>query len=331
MKKIVAFLLAAVLMYSYTGAFAGAVFTQNAYMGFKGEELTIRVTYDGKDRAKVLTICDENGTVIGERELSSAKGYWNIATMLPDDAPAGQVITMYIDGVEQDTALLASETRPGYSIVRVDRDDLKIAITFDAANAASKTAEIMDVLDKYGAKCTFFVIGRYVVNNPDLVREIEARGHELAGHSWDHPDMPSLSNDQILTDFSKISEAFIEVLGHDVTLYRPPSGYSSQRDRAIARALGQEVIKWTVDSRDGFSDTSLNTVIKRVQNNVRSGDIVLMHVYGKHTIAALETLLPWYIEQGYSFVTVSDLLLQGDTIIDTDGVQQYRVSETKNQ
>ena len=303
MKKIVALLLAAVLLCACTGALAGATFTLNAYMGFKGEKLTVRVNYDGKDRAKILTICDENGVVIGQRELSSSKGYWNIETLLPADAPAGQTITMYIDGVEQDTALLAAETRPGYSIVRVDRDDKKVAITFDAANAASKTAQILDVLDKYGAKCTFFVIGRYVVNNPDLTREIEARGHELAGHSWDHPDMPSLNNDQIL----------------------------KERDRAIARALGQEVIKWTVDSRDGFQDTTLNTVIKRVQNNAGSGDIVLMHVYGKHTIAALETLIPWYQEQGFELVTVSDLLLEGDTVIDTDGVQQYRVKETENQ
>ena len=331
MKKTIAVLLAAVLMLLSVSALGDATFTLNAYMGYKGEKLSMRVSYDGKDRGKMLTICDEAGNVLGERELSSAKGYWNIETMLPADAPAGQQITMYIDGVEQDTALLASENRPGYSLVRVDRDDKKIAITFDAANAASKTAAILDVLDKYGAKCTFFVIGRYVVNNPDLTREIEARGHELAGHSWDHPEMPSLNNDQILEDFRKISEAFVEVLGHDVTLYRPPSGYSSQRDRAIARALGQEVIKWTIDSRDGFSDTTLNTVIKRVKNNVGSGDIVLMHVYGKHTIAALEELLPWYIEQGYSFVTVSDLLLEGDTIIDTDGVQQYRVKETENQ
>ncbi len=143
----------------------------------------------------------------------------------------------------------------------------------------------------------------------------------MANHSYSHPNMPDLTNDQIIADFNKSSAIFNEVLGHEPTLYRPPSGYSSQRDRAIARALGQEVIKWTVDSRDGFKDTTLNTVIKRVQNNADSGAIVLMHVYGKHTLKALETLLPWYIEQGYRFVTVSELLLMGETEIDTDGIQ----------
>jgi len=329
MKKLIALLLMLLLMVQ--AAAAEVVFTSNAYMGFAAEEMTVRVTYDGKDRGKMLSIRDESGRVLGERELNSSKGYWNIAIETTLDMAPGTQITLHLDGEDTvlDSALLALETRPGYSITRVARDDKKIAITFDAANAASKTADILDVLDKHGAKCTFFVIGRYVVNNPDLVREIEARGHELAGHSWDHPDMPSLNNDQILTDFSKISEAFVEVLGHDVTLYRPPSGYSSQRDRAIARALGQEVIKWTVDSRDGFKDTTYNTVVKRIKNNVGSGDIVLMHVYGQHTIRALEELLPWYMEQGYEFVTVSDLLLEGDTVIDTDGVQQYRTENAE--
>lgn len=325
MKRTAAFLLAMLMLFG-TSALAEITFTYNAYMGFVEEEMKIRINHDGKDGGKTLEIRDTGGTVLGEKKLSASKGYWNIDVSMPASIAPGTEITLHWQGDDTvlDTALLAVETRPGYSIVRVDREDKKIAITFDAANAASKTAEILDVLDKHGAKCTFFVIGRYVVNNPDLVREIEARGHELAGHSWDHPDMPSLNNDQILADFSKISEAFIEVLGHDVTLYRPPSGYSSQRDRAIARALGQEVIKWTVDSRDGFKDTTLNTVIKRVQNNVKSGDIVLMHVYGQHTIQALEMLLPWYMDQGFEFVTVSDLLLQGDTVIDTEGVQHLK-------
>lgn len=329
MKKIIVLLLTLLQLGSCMGALAGATFAHNAYVGFKGEKLTMLASYDGKNDGQMMTICDETGAVIGERELSSTSGFWRVDTLIPVDAPAGQTITLYINGEKQDTALLASETRPGYSVVRVDRDDKKIAITFDAANAASKTAKILDVLDKYNAKCTFFVIGRYVINNPALVREMEERGHELAGHSWNHSDMLSLTNDQILNDFSKVSAAFVEVLGHDVTLYRPPSGFSSQRDRAVARALGMEVIKWTVDSHDGFSNATLSTVIKSVQNNAGSGDIVLMHVYGKHTLAALETLLPWYMDQGYEFVTVSDLLLKGDTVIDADGVQRYRAKETE--
>ena len=307
-------------------ALAKVEFALDAFVGYVGESMNIRVTHDGTDRGKLLTVRNASGAVIAQRELTAAKGFWNIpCEPLTEDAPGTQ-ITLHLNGEDTvlDTALLAIETRPGYSITQVDRDDKKISFTFSAANGAAKTAEILDLLDKYNAKCTFFVIGRYVLNNPELTREIEARGHEVAGHSWDHPDMPSLDNDRVLKDFTRISEAFVETLGHDVRLYRPPSGYSSHRDRAIARALGLEVIKWTIDSRDGFEDTTLGAAVQRVKNKAGSGAIVLMHVYGKHTLAALETLLPWYSDQGYEFVTVSDLLLKGDTVIDEDGVQRYR-------
>lgn len=318
MKRVLLLVLALLLLCG--AAQAEVKFVNDAYMGFQGEEIKVRIYSDGKDGGKTVSIVDDNGNVLSDYTLRNGKGNWTITFTAPVGS-AGANMSLLLEGETVDTALLAAETRPGYSVTRVDRDDKKIALTFDAANAASKTMEILDVLESYGAKGTFFVIGRYVINNPEETRAIEARGHELGGHSWDHDDVTKLTNDQILKDFAMISEAFINVLGHDVNLYRPPSGYSSQRDRAIGRALGQEVIKWTVDSKDGFKDTTLNTVIKRVQNNVGSGDIVLMHVYGKHTINALNVLLPYYIEQGYEFVTVSDLLLDGNTAIDTDGVQ----------
>ena len=320
MKRIIAVMAAALTLFA--AAHAEVSFTYNAYMGFQGEEINVRIENDGKNAGETVQLRDENGNVLAQVQLIRTKGRQNVSFTVPDDA-AGHTMALWREGAEQadDTALLACETRPGYSITRVDRDDKKLAITFDSANAASKTLQILDLLDRYEAKCTFFLQGTFVKGNPDVVREIEARGHELANHSYSHPNMPDLTNDQILADFEKSFAMYEEVLGHPVSLYRPPSGYSSQRDRAIARALGQEVIKWTIDSRDGFGDTTLNTVIKRVQNHVQSGDIILMHVYGKHTIKALETLLPYYIDQGYEFVTVSDLLLAGDTIIDTDGVQ----------
>ncbi len=317
-------LAAAVLLLTGT-ACADVRFAYDAYMGFQQEETTVRIFSDGRNAGDTVYLRDETGLVLAEAVLKRGEGNQNVSFVIPEGS-AGRELSLFIGDVQEasDTALLAAETRPGYSITRVEREDKKLAITFDSANAASKTLKILDLLDQYGAKCTFFLQGTFIKTNPEVTQEIEARGHEVASHSYGHPDMPSLTNDQILRDFEKNSAVFQEVLGHEPALYRPPSGYSSQRDRAIARALGQEVIKWTIDSRDGFQDSSLNTVVKRVENNARSGDIILMHVYGKHTIAALETLLPYYAEQGYAFVTVSELLLDGETVIDTDGVQRMK-------
>ena len=320
MKKIIALVLMTAMLLG--AACADVSFTYNAYMGYQGENTAIRIENDGKNAGETVELRDDTGAILAEVTLIRSKGRQNVEITVPTGR-AAVTLSLWRSGAEapDDTVMLAAETRPGYSITRVDRDDKLISITFDSANAPSKTLQILDLLDQYEAKCTFFLQGTFLKANPDVVKEIEARGHEVANHSYSHPNMPDLTNDQIIADFNKSSAIFNEVLGHEPALYRPPSGYSSQRDRAIARALGQEVIKWTVDSRDGFQDSTLNTVIKRVQNNAGSGAIVLMHVYGKHTLKALETLLPWYIEQGYRFVTVSDLLLTGETVIDTDGIQ----------
>ena len=325
MKKLLIALLT-LLMLAQSTALAKITFTDNAYVGYVREEMKISLYYDGKNRGKTVEIRDENGLVLGSRELNSSKGYRNVSISMPASLTPGTQLSLYWQGENTplDSALLAVETRPGYAITRVDRTDKKVAITFDAANGAAKTKKILDVLDKYGAKCTFFVIGLYAENHPELVREMEDRGHELAGHGWNHPEMPDLTNDEILKDFDKVSQAFVKTLGHDVNLYRPPSGHSTRRDRAIARALGQEVIQWTVDSRDGFEGVSYDTVVNRIKRNAASGDIVLMHVYGEHTIDALEEILPWYVQQGYECVTVSDLLLKGDTLIDENGVQHSK-------
>ncbi|MBQ7455897.1 MAG: polysaccharide deacetylase family protein [Clostridia bacterium] len=319
MKKLAVTLLALLLFAGQAHAEAG--FTYKAYFSFQGEEVVVRIQNDGKHAGEMVQIRDEEGNVLVEAQLIGFQGRQNVSFISPT-GKAGVTMSIWREGADapDDTALLACETRPGYSITRVDTEEKKIAITFDSANAVSKTPKILDLLDEYGAKCTFFLQGTFVKGNPEIVREIEARGHELANHSYAHPEMPELTNDEIIADFNKSDAIFTEVLGHSVSLYRPPSGSSTQRDRAIARALGQEVIKWDIDSRDGFEDSTLNTILYRVKNNAGPGSIILMHVYGRYTLDALNILLPYYIEQGYEFVTVSDLLLEGDTYIDTDGV-----------
>jgi len=319
MKKLLASLLLALML---TGsARAEMAFLYKAYMGYQGEEITVRIGNDGKHLGEDMRLTDQDGNTLADFRVIKIKGFQNVTFTIP----AGRAgLTMCLRTPESDepiaTALLAAATRPGYCITRVDSADKKIAITFDSANAPAKTLQILDLLDRYGAKCTFFLQGTYVKANPDIAREIMSRGHEVGNHSYSHPNMPDLTNDEILRDFQKSEAIFTEVLGAPVSAYRPPSGHSTQRDRAIARALGQEVFKWDIDSRDGFSDSTLNTVVKRVQNNAVSGSIILMHVYGKHTLDALEQLLPYYIDQGYEFVTVSTLLPEGDTFIDEDGV-----------
>ena len=207
-------------------------------------------------------------------------------------------------------------------IRRVARTDRKIAITFDAASSDSSTLQIMDLLEQYDARATFFVIGRFAETHAELCKQMIARGHELASHSYEHLEMAEASAAQAYASLLHADQAIRAVNGDKTILYRPPSGISTFRDRAIAHALGSEIILWEVDSGDGFKSLTLQDVIYRTQKNLNNGGISLMHVYGSTTLNALKVLLPYYTEQGYRLVTVSELLYGQDSFIDKAGTQR---------
>ena len=206
--------------------------------------------------------------------------------------------------------LLAVDTKGADGIRQGSGDQKKIAITFDAAYGDGQLDALLDVLDKHNAKCTFFLQGDFVTAFPDLTAEIFRRGHELANHTMHHPnDVREIDNEQIYREINDCNQAIEAITGRPVTLYRPPSGYSSYRDRAISRGLGCEVILWTFDSLDGFLTTSTReTVWNAMTRQSVPGAIILMHIYGYYTPEVLDHYLPMMQAQGYSFVTVSDLM-----------------------
>ena len=122
---------------------------------------------------------------------------------------------------------------------------------------------------------------------PDLIRSIDGAGHELGNHSMHHPDMREISDAQIYHEITRCNQLIEDVTGKPVTLYRPPSGYFSYRDRGIARALGSEMILWTFDSHDGFAEAEEENVWGRMNKFSEPGAIILMHIYGKHTLPVL--------------------------------------------
>jgi peptidoglycan/xylan/chitin deacetylase (PgdA/CDA1 family) len=152
----------------------------------------------------------------------------------------------------QAKTLLFCDIPQNNAVWQVACSEKMLAITFDAANAEGNTREIMDILERYNAKATFFVIGRFAENHPELCAELIARGHELASHSYDHPDMLTINEQEAYRNLLRTDELIRGYNGNRRVLYRPQSGQSTFRDRAIARGLDSEVIRWSVDSGDGF-------------------------------------------------------------------------------
>ena len=206
----------------------------------------------------------------------------------------------------------------------VGRGDDRIALTIDAAWDADKTPFILDTLDKYNVKATFFLCGVWVKQYPDFVKEIARRGHEIGNHSLTHPHMSRMDAIAIQKELKDLDDMLEELTGRRSTLFRAPFGEYNDTVIKAAHEAGYEVIQWSRDTVDWKKDRSAQTILDGVLKKLQSGDIILCHNNGYK----IETYLPVLIEtaqqKGFTFVTVSELLLSGETSIDNNGIQQAR-------
>ena len=206
----------------------------------------------------------------------------------------------------------------------VGREDNAVALTIDAAWDADKTPFILDTLDKYNVKATFFLCGVWVKQYPDFVREIAKRGHEIGNHSLTHPHMAQMDAIAIQKELKDLDDMLEELTGRRSTLFRPPFGEYNDTVIKAAHEAGYEVIQWSRDTVDWKQDRSAQTILDGVLKKLKSGDIILCHNNGYK----IETYLPVLIEtaqqKGFRFVTVSELLLSGETSIDNNGIQQVK-------
>ena len=227
------------------------------------------------------------------------------------------VSAAYVSGARTAEVLARKRELPVYS---VDRDDGKIAISFDAAWGGEKTRKILDILDENGIQATFFLVDIWTQRFPELVREIAARGHEIGNHSTTHPKMSSLSRDKIAQELETMSANAEKLIGQRPTLFRPPYGDYNNDVVLTARQNGYEVVQWSVDSLD-WKNKGVQPLIDRATRNVKSGDIVLFHNDSQYIVEALPAVIKSYREQGLTPGPVSSVLLPGQTTIDPQGKQ----------
>jgi peptidoglycan/xylan/chitin deacetylase (PgdA/CDA1 family) len=327
MRKIILWL--ALLMLALTAtAFAAEYyrFCEPAYAGLYGRDLNLsfeRVRVGSG--AGTLYALDESGAILGQRRVDGQQKTGVIRIAITEEMPLGQTVRLVFekDGeqIQQDDCLLAADAAKRDGLRIVETDEKKIAITFDTAGGLGQLPTVLDTLDKLGIKCTFFLQGEIILKHEEWVREIHARGHELANHSMTHPDMREASNLLIHKEITRCNELIEGITGKPVTLYRPPSGYYTYRDRAIGRAMGCEMILWTFDSLDGFYDSSRERVMNALYKKSEPGAVILMHTYGRHTVSALEEYVPALQAQGYEFVTVTQIMPEGG-ILDGKGVMR---------
>ena len=226
---------------------------------------------------------------------------------------------VYLGPLNQPATAVVSVNKvlPVYS---VERDDPVVSVTFDASWGGDQTIAILDILDEYNAKATFYLVGIWVDAFPELVKEIADRGHEIGNHSDTHAHMPELSANAMRQELSALSDKVEKITGKRPTLFRAPYGDYNNQVVTVAREEGYEVVQWSVDSLD-WKNRGVQDLIQRATKNVNPGDIILFHNDSQYILDALPTILKTYQEQGFEMIKASDILLQGNTTIDVQGKQ----------
>lgn len=210
-----------------------------------------------------------------------------------------------------------------HPIYNVETQEKKLCITFDMNWGNDHTKEILDILDKYNMKATFFVIGSWISydkENENLIKEISQRGHTIGNHSNSHADFTKISRDKIKNEIDSTDEKIKNITGKDTILFRFPSG--AYNDVSLEQVWNNNhiPIQWDVDSVD-WKEQGEEIEFNRVIKKVKPGSIILFHNNAKHTPRNLEKIIKKFQGEGYEFIKVEDLIYKEDFYIDSNGKQ----------
>lgn len=195
---------------------------------------------------------------------------------------------------------------------KVETDEKVIALTFDDGPNPVYTPQILDLLQQYDAKATFFVLGKRVELYPTIViREIN-EGHEIANHTFDHDYIKSVDAEQLKNEIEQTQQVIFDLTEQRPRVFRPPGGFYNDAMIALAHRSNLTVVMWSwyQDTQD-WRKPGVDHIVRTVLDNLHNGDIVLFHdMEGdcSQTVEALRRLLPILKKQGYRFVTVTDLI-----------------------
>jgi len=193
-------------------------------------------------------------------------------------------------------------------LFRGTRETRKIALTFDDGPSPGVTEPVLDALEKNGAKATFFMIGRRVKSSPDLAKRVHSAGHEIANHSYTHPVLGKMSDEQVRQELQLCQETISGTVGITPTWFRPPYGSFRTSQGALTKAQKLGVVIWSVDPRD-WARPGADVITRRVLGGSCGGDIILCHDLHAQTAHAAPSMIEGLVKKGYQLVTLSELIL----------------------
>jgi peptidoglycan-N-acetylglucosamine deacetylase len=178
-----------------------------------------------------------------------------------------------------------------------------IALTFDDGPDALLTPQFLDILDAYGVHATFFVVGSHIEGNEQIIERMDAQGHSVQNHTWDHPYLTQLTTEEIERQLEMTNETILKAGAPEPEFGRPPYGDYDARVTGAFEAQGLQVTTWTnvLDIRDWDGPASSEQIVERVRVNLQDGGVVLLHDVQPNTLEALPEIIDAVHQEGYCF------------------------------
>jgi peptidoglycan/xylan/chitin deacetylase (PgdA/CDA1 family) len=202
----------------------------------------------------------------------------------------------------------------GRTFIGSNRGSKQIALTFDDGPNGPHTLRLLELLAKLGVKATFFMIGSYVRQQPEIARAVAQGGHVIGNHTFSHPRLIFKTAEETRAEVVQCQSALQDAVGEHSNLFRPPFGGRRPATLRVVRQLGLQPVMWNVSGEDWKAPTA-EAIENEVARQIRGGDVVLLHD-GSHrgmgaertrTIAATDGLIRRCADQGYEFVTVEEI------------------------
>ena len=203
----------------------------------------------------------------------------------------------------------------------VETDEKVVALTFDAAWGADKTAGIVKTLNDFGADATFFLVGFWIDAFPKETVMIRENGFEIGNHSDHHLEMSKLSAEKIEEEILSVNRRIEELTGCTPKFFRPPFGDYNDRLVEGVEKQGMIAVQWSVDSLD-WKGLSAEAIATRVLKGAKNGSIILFHNNSDNILGALPLVLTAPKNKGYKFVKLSELVYTENYVIGPDGTQR---------
>ena len=193
------------------------------------------------------------------------------------------------------------------TICKADTSEKKIAITFDDGPDSKITPAVLELLNKYNAKATFFCIGKHIEKNTDLIKIIDEKGHLIGNHTWSHDKWFDLfSSKKMKSDIEKTNNLIYKTIYKKAKLFRPPYGVTNPTLKKAIKKFNFHTIGWSIRSFDTISSTE--KTLKRIKKSLSPGDIILLHDNRGHIVEILKSFLEYAKNENYQIIRLDELL-----------------------